>query len=425
MNDFDEMARIAREHRAYMGTAIDAPKVGADDDDGPPPLPPIEAYAEDFSSGAGKVPSPPSGSGARVIVPKPERKSRFRCASELEGKDVPPRQWLVDDLIPQRVVTSLYGDGGTGKSLLALQLAVAVATGRRWLGRPTISGSVVFLTAEDDEDELHRRLAAIVAQQQVGFSDLDRLIFRSLAGEDALLAVADGGRSGVIVPSDLHDEVDKVLSEEKPALLVLDTLADLFPGNENDRAQVTQFVGILIGLAIRHNCAVLLLAHPSRSGMSSGGGDGGSTAWNGKVRSRLYLERVLIDGEEPDTNARKLTNKKANLGPTGIEISMKWQDGAFVPEAQEAELDRMAKNARAERVFLKLLRLFNTQGRRVNHAGAASYAPKLFSEHPDCEGMTKRVLKAAMESMLADGRLVILSEGPPSRRVSYIALADP
>lgn len=415
MNEFSDLDRIAREHRAFMGTDITGPKAEVSSD-GPPPLPPIEAYEVEVAAG--------QRSGARIIIPKPERKSRFRSASELEGKDVPPRLWLVDDLIPQRVVTSLYGDGGTGKSLLALQLAVAVATGGRWLGRSTIGGPVVFLTAEDDQDELHRRLAAVVAQQQVTFADLDRLTFRSLAGEDALLATADGSRSGVIVPSDLHDELDAVLSDQKPALLVLDTLADLFPGNENDRAQVTQFVGILIGLAIRHDCAVLLLAHPSRSGMASGGGDGGSTAWNGKVRSRLYLERVLIDGEEPDTNARKLTNKKANLGPTGIEIAMRWQDGAFTPEAQEAGLDRMAKNAKAERVFLKLLRAFTEQGRKVNSGGGQTYAPGVFASHPDAEGVSKRGFRLAMEAMLADGRICVIEHGPPSRRRQSIEAAE-
>ena len=42
---------------------------------------------------------------------------------------MPPREWLVDALVPMKTVTLFSGDGGTGKSLLALQLAVAVAAG--------------------------------------------------------------------------------------------------------------------------------------------------------------------------------------------------------------------------------------------------------------------------------------------------------
>ncbi|HEY9147871.1 MAG TPA: AAA family ATPase, partial [Gammaproteobacteria bacterium] len=67
-------------------------------------------------------------------APAPLRKWKWLCAADLEGLPIPEREWLVQDLIPARNVTLLYGDGGTGKSLLALQLAVAVALGRPWLG---------------------------------------------------------------------------------------------------------------------------------------------------------------------------------------------------------------------------------------------------------------------------------------------------
>jgi hypothetical protein len=76
--------------------------------------------------------------GARAIEqtgedPHDKRGSRFYAASELKGKVVPPRQWLVPDLVPHKTVTLFSGDGGTGKSLMALQLAVAVAAGTGWL----------------------------------------------------------------------------------------------------------------------------------------------------------------------------------------------------------------------------------------------------------------------------------------------------
>lgn len=86
------------------------------------------------------------------------RKSRFFVASDLAGKEVPPREWLVPDLVPAGTVTLLTGDGGTGKSLVALQLAAACAMGRPWLGRDVAAGRALFISAEDDQDELHRRL---------------------------------------------------------------------------------------------------------------------------------------------------------------------------------------------------------------------------------------------------------------------------
>ena len=129
------------------------------------------------------------GDSPSVIVPQPERKSRFYSAAELEGRPVPARQWLVHGLVPMKTVTLFGGDGGTGKSLLALQLAVSAATGRAWLNMAVPKGRALFLSAEDDDDELHMRLADISRAMRLRLADLDGLTLRSLAGEDALLAV--------------------------------------------------------------------------------------------------------------------------------------------------------------------------------------------------------------------------------------------
>lgn len=107
------------------------------------------------------------------------------------------------DLIPARTVTLLYGDGGTGKSLLALQLAVTVALGQSWIGLPVKAGKALFPSTEDEADELHRRLADIVRNEGARLSDLRNLTIRSLAGEDAMLARL-AGTTGPLVASDLH-----------------------------------------------------------------------------------------------------------------------------------------------------------------------------------------------------------------------------
>lgn len=358
-----------------------------------------------------------------------ERLSRFMPASDLDGLDVPVREWLVDGLVPSGTVTLLGGDGGTGKSLLSLQLACAVALGRCWITLPVKAGRALFISAEDDLDELHRRIADITKAEGVQPADLDRLTIRSLAGENALLAVLEG-RSGALVPSPLFLELDKRIEAERPAVVILDTLADLFPGNENDRAQARHFIGLLRGLAIRHSCAVMLLAHPSLSGLNSGSGTSGSTGWNNSVRSRLYFERVLIKegGEtvEDNPDIRVLTSKKANYGRTGAEMHLKWQEGVFVADQAVSGLDAMAQIARADRVFLRLLDDFAKQGRFVKSAPAQGYAPKAFAASGQAEGLSKQALHAAMERLFAKGEIVEILGGhkSPSKQTMRIVRAS-
>lgn len=366
-----------------------------------PPTPPVDAYQEEFQ--------------------QPRRSSVFFSASDLEGQPIPPRSWLVDGLIPSGTVTLLGGDGGTGKSLLALQLAASVALSRAWLGLPTVSGGALYLSAEDDRDELHRRVADICRAEAATPADLDRLTLRSLAGEDALLA-ALSARGGALQASGLFRELDARLRDDAPALLVLDTLADLFPGDENNRAQARQFVGMLRGLAIQHDCAVVMLAHPSLSGLNSGSGTSGSTGWNNSVRSRLYLERVKDEGYEADPDARILRTMKANYSRTGGEISLKWRQGVFVADAPVTGIDRMAATAKAERVFLKLLRTFTDEGRTVNHAGGPSYAPTVFAKHPDAEKCTRQAFRSAMDKLLAQGKIGIEKQGSPSKTRQFLVL---
>ena len=57
-------------------------------------------------------------------------------------------------MIPAEDVTFLGGDGGTGKSKIAKQLAVSTVLGRGWMGQSATRGSVLYIGAEDSKDKL-------------------------------------------------------------------------------------------------------------------------------------------------------------------------------------------------------------------------------------------------------------------------------
>src|SRR5262249_3793400 len=162
------------------------------------------------------------------------------------------------------------------------------------------------------------------------FADLVDLYVLSLAGRDALLTTLR--RDGLMTPTKLFTRVTEAAATIKPRLILLDNSADVFGGNENDRAQVRQFIGMLRGLAMAATAGLLLTSHPSLTGIASGTGLSGSTAWNASVRSRLYLKRATTaKDEEPDPNLRVLEVMKNNYGPVGETVMLRWSDGVFLP----------------------------------------------------------------------------------------------
>jgi RecA-family ATPase len=310
-------------------------------------------------------------------------------------------------------VTLLNGDGGTGKSLLALQLAVSTALCSTWLGM-----SDAGLTAEDDRDEVHRRLDDIMRHMGAKLEDLHDLHIVSLAGEDALLAVPD--RHNVLEKTHLFGNLEKAIGDINPAIVILDTLADLHAGEENARNHARQFVGMLRGLAQRYDTTILLLAHPSLSGMSNKSGTSGSTAWNNSVRSRLYLERVKDESDvEQDHDARVLRTMKANYAAIGGEIHMRWHNGVFVltsAPGASGGLTAFAARENADRIFLELLGAYEVEKRDVSASNSVTYAPAVFARDPRSGGVGKRALVDAMNRLFAAKRIEVVESGPPSKR---------
>lgn len=329
------------------------------------------------------------------------------------GKPVPAREWFVDDMIPMRQVTILNGDGGVGKSLLALQIAAASALSVDTLGLEPLARPVLYLGAEDGADEFQRRLADILTHHGAGFDDLFRFRLLPLADRDALLSVPN--RLGIMEPTTLWKRVVKTIQELKPGFVVLDTAADLFGGDEIKRSQVRQFIAMLRKVAMEMNCAIMLLAHPSVAGIQSGTGSSGSTAWNNSVRSRLYMTRP--EGKDDvDPDARVLTTKKINYGKVGSEIRMRWQDGVFVLDDGKPTAVTGLLNRRHDEAFRSLLSAVNRTGQRVASTRGVNYAPAVLAARPDAESVTKKQFEAAMQRLLAEGIVKVVWEGPPSKQ---------
>lgn len=326
----------------------------------------------------------------------------------LEAVLVPERQWLVADWVQIARATAFYGAGGEGKTILAQMLATACAIGQPWLGLPTMRCNSLLLFCEDDLDEMHRRQDDINAHYGCTFADLDAMRWLPRLGDDA-------GRPR---HTPLFDDLLATAKDHLARLVVTDTLADVFIGNENDRGQARAFGQQAIGLIAREiNGAAVALAHPSRAGVNSGSGDSGSTGWVGTFRSQLYLAtpRADDDGEPTDSNLRTLTRRKSNAARRGDEIELRWQDGVFVPTRDTGILGWIERKS-AKRVFLDLLDRVGAEGRHVSESSRSpNYAPMLFARRPDRERFRIGDFKRAMEELFAEGAIKIGSYRGGSR----------
>jgi RecA-family ATPase len=278
--------------------------------------------------------------------------------------------------IPLRQTVLFSGEGAAGKSTEQLHLSAAHVLGRDWLGTMPEPGPAIYVDAEDDQNVMHRRLAAISNHYQVTFADLIKggLHLISLMGRDAVLAALT--RSGKIEPTPLYKQLLEAARDIRPKMISIASSANVYAGSEIDRNQVQQFISLLTRIAMAANGSLVLISHPSLTGIQTDTGLSGNTQWHNAVRARFYMKGVKPEaGEQPDTDLRELVFKKNNYGPVSESIVLRYTNGLFLPVPSMASLDQAAQEARADEIFLVLLRRFTK--RTVSSAASRAATTRL------------------------------------------------
>jgi RecA-family ATPase len=176
-----------------------------------------------------------------------------------------PRRFVVGGWLPVPCLSSCYGGPGIGKSMIAQQLATCVVAGREFFGCAVARGPVLGIFGEDDNEELQRRQWRINQAYGLKFADLADLHLEGAAGLDNMLCGFSGGAPNI---GPLYDPVIAKANEIKAGLIILDNRAQIFLGNENDRAQATYSANLAAGIARTIGSCVLLLGHDAKSSES-------------------------------------------------------------------------------------------------------------------------------------------------------------
>jgi RecA-family ATPase/DNA polymerase I-like protein with 3'-5' exonuclease and polymerase domains len=341
-----------------------------------------------------------------------------------DTEPVPEQQWIVFGRIPRRQSVIFSGEGGAGKSIIQLHLSAAAVLGRNWLGAATEQGPALFIDCEDDQDVMHYRLAAVVRHFDTCFTDLINggLHLTSLVGQDTVMATVS--RSGIVEPTLLYTRLLQAAGDIKPTMIGIAAAANVFAGDENNRSQVQQFVNLTTRLAIVANGALVLITHPSITGINTGSGLSGSTQWHNAVRARFFLRSPKAEpGEQPNNDLREIEFKKNQYGAMADCIPLRWQDGMFLP-VDGVTFDRAEQEARADAVFLELLRRFTTENRYVSSSLGPTYAPTMFAKEETAQsaGVSSTSLAAAMRRLFSAGKIYNESHGKPSRERFHLAI---
>jgi RecA-family ATPase len=363
-------------------------------------------------------------------VPLAEEKARRQAAAlgafeitELHGQEAPERRWLVPSLVPRGAVTMLSGDGGVGKSLLAMQLMTAGGLAGRWIGIDVPRFTSLGYFCEDDRGELHRRQQAINRHCGCDFDALKGVRWWPRVGRENVLVQYGRDSHAPPRPSKGWSELERTVREHGVELIVIDTVADVFGGNENYRAEVRDFIGRLRDLARINDGAVLLMAHPSVAGQQSGTGLSGSTAWNNSVRSRLYFTRPrnLSDDE---SDARELRGMKSNYGKSGGKIRLRYERGVFVRDDSGTGMVAAIEQRNLMKRFVEFVAQMQARDTFISSSYCTAYAPTMMCDMQPNEKLSKQALRKVMFQALNDGLLRVQSERIDGRSRQRLVPAD-
>jgi hypothetical protein len=218
--------------------------------------------------------------------------------SEME----PPgaREFTVEGLIPKNHTTSLFGDGGSAKSVLALSAGTAIAGGvEKWLGRKVENCPVLYGDFELDADEQRRRAYQVA-----------RGVYLDKPPHDLLYVSGLGRPAGEVLMGCLD-----VCVEEGVGLFIIDSLGIALEGDAGDARDVIRFHNKYLDPFRAKGVTLLVVDHQGKTQASE-------RYQNKRSFGSVYKEnlaRSVIQVEPGDRGEGLLTVKlrqtKHNFGP--------------------------------------------------------------------------------------------------------------
>lgn len=174
--------------------------------------------------------------------------------------------WLIPNVLPAHGTGMIYGESGSFKSFVALDMALCLAHGipGQW-GAPPVKNDVLFMAGEGPVATAKKRWPAWNEWQSIEFRNDHRFIIKD--------------RVPFFTDTDAWEHIKADLAElkAKPALIVIDTLTRLLTGmDENSAKDASMITNFMEQLARYYECTVLAIHH---TGKDQNKGARGSSAF--------------------------------------------------------------------------------------------------------------------------------------------------
>lgn len=184
--------------------------------------------------------------------------------------DPPPRSWLVEGLLETSKPGILASIGGVGKSMLALDLALKVSSGRgTWLGKPIKKpGNVLVLAAEDDSNEVFRRLKALDPEDKRYDTEYDTYVYTVPDTEKPLMLLKDD-KNGLALTPEADELVEELSSFNDISLVIIDPIQSFVAAPITTSQEAAQlYCQFCAGIASKFEASVLSLHHMAKSALA-------------------------------------------------------------------------------------------------------------------------------------------------------------
>lgn len=165
---------------------------------------------------------------------------------------IPPPTWMIDGFLEKNSIACLYGQSGHGKSFIALDWALCVATGKPWLDTiPVVQGPVIYIAAEGGRS-IQKRVRAWMHYYKI--RDLEAAQFSIKP-----LYVRDADEQAEFIQALVNQDIF-------PSLVVIDTLSQSFGTGDENSMDMQEFVGAITDLRNERHSAFLIVHHTNATG---------------------------------------------------------------------------------------------------------------------------------------------------------------